>query len=221
MGAGQEDHTGRLLRIVVIDDHQTFAELLAEALDREPDLSCVGMADNMETGVRMCCALSPDLVVLDYRLPGGDGLRAAELILGNDPSTRILMLTGDPTAEAIHRAAAVGICGFLPKDGALGILLDVLRTLRAGEFVVAPALVSRLRLLGRSIDVPGPSLTAREMEVLRLMASGHDVASNSRALAISAHTCRGYVKSILRKLDAHSQLEAVAVATKMGMLGVE
>jgi len=217
MNDGQVDQ----LRIVVIDDHRTFAELLAAALDREPDLDCVGVAHKVETGVALCAAVTPDLVVLDYRLPGGDGLRAAELILANDPSTRILMLTGDPTAQAMHRAASLGICGFLPKDGALGILLDVLRMLRAGEFVVAPALISRLHMLSSTIDSPGPNLTVREMEVLRLMAGGHDVATNARTLGISAHTCRGYVKSILLKLDAHSQLEAVAVAARMGMLGVE
>ncbi len=206
------------LRMVVIDDHRTFAELLASALDREPDLDCVGVAHEVETGVALCAALTPEVVVLDYRLPGGDGLLAAERILGNDPGTRILMLTGDPTAQAIQHAASVGICGFLPKDGALGMLLEALRMMRAGDFVVAPALISGSHMLGRTVEALGPNLTAREMDVLRLMSSGHDVTSNARLLGISAHTCRGYVKSILRKLDAHSQLEAVAVADRMGML---
>lgn len=211
--------TGQAARIVVIDDHRTFAELLAAALNREGDLDCVGMAHGVRTGVELCFELSPDLVILDYRLPDGDGLQAAEQILSRAPDTRIVMLTGDPNVHAIQRAASVGICGFLPKDGALDILLDVVRSVRAGEFVVAPALISRLDLLGgKSVDT-GPSLTVRELEVLRLMAAGQDVSTNARALGISTHTCRGYVKSILQKLDAHTQLEAVVVATKLGLLG--
>jgi DNA-binding NarL/FixJ family response regulator len=208
-----------IARVVVIDDHRTFAELLAAALNREGDLDCVGMAHGVRAGVELCLELAPDLVILDYRLPDGDGLQAAEQILGNAPTTRIVMLTGDPTMLAIQRAASVGVCGFLPKDGALDILLDVVRSVRPGEFVVSPALISRLDLLGRDAVTSGPSLTARELQVLRLMAEGQDVSTNARTLGISAHTCRGYVKSILMKLDAHSQLEAVVAATKLGLLG--
>lgn len=211
--------TGRVVRVVVIDDHRTFAELLAAALNRESDLDCVGMSHGVIAGVEMCAKLSPDLVVLDYRLPDGDGLQASELILANAPNTLILMLTGDPTVHAVHRAAEIGICGFLPKDGELSILLDVIRKVHVGEFVVAPALVSRSNTLERSPKSLAVNLTTRELEVLRLLAAGQSVASNARALGISANTCRGYIKSILIKLDAHSQLEAVATATKLGILG--
>lgn len=213
------EQPARTVRVAVIDDHRTFAELLAAALNREPDLDCVGTSHTVASGVDMCAALSPDLVVLDYRLPDGDGLQAAELILAQSPTTRILMLTGDPTVHAIERAAAIGVSGFLPKDGELSILLDAIRTVRADEFMVAPALVSRLNLLGRKTEPMAVSLTARESEVLQLMAEGQNIVNNAQALGISAHTCRGYVKSILTKLNAHSQLEAVATATKLGILG--
>ncbi|MBP2385740.1 response regulator [Paeniglutamicibacter kerguelensis] len=206
-------------RIVVIDDHATFADLLSGALNREVDLRCIGTANTLEAGVALCIKDEPDLVVIDYRLPDGDGLQGAERILRALPSMRIVMLTGDPTSQAMQRAASLGVCGFLPKDGALSILLDVLRTVRQGEFIVGPALISEL-LKPRQLEVSmNPGLTARELEVLQLMSQGFDVTANARTLAISAHTCRGYVKSILSKLDAHSQLEAVATANRLGLVG--
>lgn len=206
-------------RIVVIDDHATFADLLSGALNREMDLQCIGTANTLEAGIALCIDTEPDLVVIDYRLPDGDGLQGSERILRALPLSRIVMLTGDPTSQAMQRAASLGICGFLPKDGALSILLQVLRTVRHGEFIVGPALISEM-LKSRLPEVSmSPGLTARELEVLQLMGQGFDVVTNARTLGISAHTCRGYVKSILSKLDAHSQLEAVATANKLGLLG--
>lgn len=218
MSSETGDETVSVSRIVVIDDHTTFAELLAGALNREEDLLCVGAAHTLETGVALCLELVPDLVVIDYRLPDGDGLEGAERILRALSAVRIVMLTGDPTAQAMQRAASIGICGFLPKDGALNVLLGVLRTVRQGEFVVGPALISELLKPPPPSVSRNPGLTVRELEVLQLMSQGFDVASNALALGISLHTCRGYVKSILSKLHAHSQLEAVASATKLGLL---
>jgi DNA-binding NarL/FixJ family response regulator len=205
-------------RVVVIDDHRTFADLLADALGREPDFDCVGAASTVADGVAACGELRPDLVVLDYQLPDGDGLQAAERILDRNPAVRIVMLTGIPTGPAIRRAAALGVAGFLPKDGALSALLEVLRSVRVGGFLVAPELISALDPAASGAEGPGPRLTARELDVLRLMSQGYDVSRNAKALGISTNTCRGYVKSILAKLDAHSQLEAVAVAMRLGLL---
>ncbi len=206
-------------RIVVIDDHATFADLLSGALNRETDLQCVGTANTVEAGVALCRELDPDLVVIDYRLPDGDGLQGSERILKVLPSVRIVMLTGDPTSQAMQRAASLGVCGFLPKDGALSVLLEVLRTARQGGFIVGPALMSEMLKPRQPEPSMNPGMTARELEVLQLMSQGFDVVANARTLAISAHTCRGYVKSILSKLNAHSQLEAVATATRLGLVG--
>ena len=211
-----------MIQVLIVDDHTTFTELLLGALDREPDLFTVGTASSVRSAIELSGALAPDLVVMDYHLPDGSGLSAAARILARAPATRIVILTGDPTPEAIEQAAAVGVCAFLPKDGSLADLLDTLRHARNGTFLVHPSLVAQLSARRRLQDHdPGTTaLTRRELDVLQLMAEGNDVKTNALALGISENTCRGYVKSILAKLEAHSQLEAVVTATRLGLVMV-
>jgi DNA-binding NarL/FixJ family response regulator len=202
-------------RVLVVDDHTTFAELLTGALDREPDLTSIGYATTAAAGVSMYLAFRPEVVVMDYHLPDNDGLAAAEQILARAPQARIIMLTADPAAQVLEQAAALGVSAFLPKDGSLTALLQTLRQATPGSMIIHPALLARL---ARPVTPPPPALTQREMDVLHLMAAGHDVRTNARTLGISTSTCRGHTKAILAKLGVHSQLEAVAAATRQGLL---
>ncbi|WP_307094118.1 BTAD domain-containing putative transcriptional regulator [Arthrobacter sp. V1I9] len=131
------------LQILIVDDHTTFSDLLAGALDREPDLHSVGVAKSVASAVTSFRELRPDVVILDLYLPDGSGLDAAERILSEAPKTRIVMLTGNPSQEALCEAARIGICGFLPKDGSLGIVLDTLRHAHVGNMIVNSSLVAR------------------------------------------------------------------------------
>lgn len=115
------------IRVMTINRHRTFTELLASALDRELDLHSVGAADSAHEGADLVRKLAPDVVIIDYRLPDDDGIAAALRILAAAPHTRIVMLAGAPTPAAQRRAAAAGICAFLPKDGSLATLLDAIR----------------------------------------------------------------------------------------------
>lgn len=142
-GAVMTKQETKRLRILIVDDHTTFSDLLAGALDREPDLQSVGAAKSVASAVTMFQDLGPDVVIMDLYLPDGSGLRAAERILAEAPQTRIVMLTGNPSQEALREAARLGICGFLPKDGALGVMLDTLRHAHAGNMIVNPSLVAR------------------------------------------------------------------------------
>ncbi|MBO1269162.1 response regulator [Arthrobacter sp. PO-11] len=132
------------LHIMIVDDHTTFAELLTGALEREPDLRSVGIAKSVASAVAMFPELRPDVVIMDLYLPDGSGLKAAESILAEAPEARIVMLTGNPSQDALREAARMGICAFLPKDGSLSIMLDTLRHARAGNMIVHPSLVARL-----------------------------------------------------------------------------
>jgi DNA-binding NarL/FixJ family response regulator len=211
-------------RVLVIDDHQTFAELLAGALDREPDLLSIGHATTAREGIALCERLQPDVVVMDVQLPDLDGFAATRKIVAASPEVRVVVLTAHATAEFVAKAAEAGACGFMPKDGALAIMLDTLRSCRRGSLSVHPALITRLTA---SPEPPAsaasslPPLTDREREVLQCMGNGQDVRAIARQLNISVHTCRGYVKALLAKLGAHSQLEAVVIAAKAGILQLE
>jgi ActR/RegA family two-component response regulator len=134
--------TAERLRILIVDDHTTFSELLTGALDREQDLQSVGVAKSVASAVTMFQDLKPDVILMDLHLQDGSGLEVAERILSEAPESRIVMLTGSPSQEALGEAARMGICGFLPRDGALGVMLDTLRHAHVGSMIVNPSLLA-------------------------------------------------------------------------------
>ena len=209
------------LRVLVVDDHSTFAELLTGAIDREPDLVSVGHATTGAAGVAMFDKLRPDVVLMDLQLPDIDGFAATAQIVAISPQARVIMLTAHVTVAVVAAAAASGVCGFLPKDGHLADMLKTVRTAEPGNLAVDPALLARLigqpQAPSRTLARP---LSQRELTVLTRMADGKDVTSIARELRISAHTCRGHVKAVLDKLGAHSQLEAVVIAVRIGLIAI-
>ncbi|WP_461189328.1 response regulator [Arthrobacter sp. Z4-13] len=152
--AAAATETAERLRVLIVDDHTTFSSLLAGALDREPDLQSVGAAASVTSAVSMFRDLEPDVVIMDMYLPDGSGLEAAERILAEAPETRIIMLTGNPSQEALRGAARAGVCGFLPKDGALGAMLDTLRHARTGSMIVTPSLLTGWGSATDSLPIP-------------------------------------------------------------------
>jgi len=206
--------------VVIIDDHRVFAELLSLALEGEDDFKCLGHAQGVAEGAAMVDALRPDLVVMDVKLGDGDGVAATAELTARYPDLRVVILTAYVEQRLLQRAAAANACALLPKNGELVGMLDVLRTARRGGFTVHPELLHRL--VG-SRDIPvqrQPDLTKREREVLQMLAAGLDARLIAREMGISVNTCRGYVKSLLAKLGAHSQLEAVAIAMRHGLIHV-
>ncbi|MBD3782557.1 MAG: response regulator transcription factor [Micrococcales bacterium] len=215
--AGTDGSTTR--RVLVVDDHRTFTELLGRAIAAEPDLDWVGAAHTVEEAVARTRALRPDAVVMDVQVGEGDGLDATATLLGMLPELRVVVLTAYATQSLLERAMSVGACALLPKDGTLEDLLAALRDTDGDGFRVHPALLRRLlELRSRTVDPDPVRLTAREDEVLHLLADGLDPSAIAQRLGISRHTSRGYVSALLTKLDAHSQLEAVAVARRRGLL---
>jgi DNA-binding NarL/FixJ family response regulator len=205
-------------RVVVIDQHRIFAELLSMVMAGEPDLECVGHAQTVSAGLALSEELRPDVVVIDERLGDGDGVEAAARLAARDPALRVLLLTARVDRSLLHRAAVAGACALVPKDGELTAMLQAVRTARRGSFMVHPEL---LRQLVASPDIPAPRtppLTAREQSVLQLLAGGAEVRVIANELGISINTCRSHVKSLLSKMGAHSQLEAVAAATRHGLV---
>jgi DNA-binding NarL/FixJ family response regulator len=215
----------RKTTVAIIDDHQTLLDLLSYAMGGEDDIAVVGTATSGADGLRMVELARPDVVLLDFVLPDIDGVSVAAELVQLHPEVRVVMLTASEDSGLISRAAAAGAAGFVAKTSALDQVLDAIRSARAGLMVVDPVFLAGL-LTGRSRAAEGargagagqPVLTPRELEVLQLLGTGLDPRSIARQLSISLHTCRGYVKSMLAKLDCHSQLEAVVTAGRLGLL---
>jgi DNA-binding NarL/FixJ family response regulator len=206
-------------RVLVVDDHLTFAELLARALDAEDDMACVGHARDADEAVRLVGQLRPDVVLMDLELPGRDGISVTAQLTAEYPDLKVLILTAHAGAGELTRAGAAGACGFLAKDGSLDDVLDALRTAHRGSLMLSAQLAAGFAE-EPATGAGDAGLTPRELEVLRLLGQGRDPRGIARELGVSLYTCRGYVKSVLAKLDVHSQLEAVVVASRSGLIRV-
>ena len=211
-------------RVLVVDDHRALAESLALAIDSQPDLECAGTAATAAAARRLAAEEVPDILLIDVQLPDGDGIDVAAGLHVSRPEMRIVVLTGHTDVAVLARAAEAGVCGFLPKESGVTDVLWALGTARSGGMVVDGATLSavldRVARLKRSQAPPQVThdLTEREMEVLHAMGTGMDPQAIAVRLGVSVHTARGHVKNILSKLDCHSQLEAVVMAIRRGML---
>lgn len=208
------------LGILVVDDHQVFAQLVAVMLSQHSDLECLGIASGVDSALAMADALEPDIVLMDVQLRDGDGIAATAELVRRRPGVRVVVLSAFIDRALMRRAADAGACSLLPKDGDLAEMLHAIRNARSGDFVVQPRLLREL-VSDRRVPSPRlPSLTTRELDVLRLLAAGLDASVIAQELGISVNTCRGYVKNLLAKMGAHSQLEAVVIAMRNGLIGM-
>jgi len=213
----------RQARVLVVDDHNAVAQAVAMAIESQPDLLCVGTAGTVEEARRLAAELAPDVVLIDVQLPDGDGIDAAAELRRSNPRVRVLVLTAHTAVGVLARAASAGVCGFLPKESSIHEVLKAIRVARDGGMIVngatLTAVLDRIATANGQPQVTAADLfTPRELDVLRGLASGSDPQSIARDLGMSVNTSRGHVKSILGKLGAHSQLEAVVIAMRRGLL---
>lgn len=207
------------MTVLVVDDHRTFTDLVCMAIDAQDELHCVGAAQDAATARAMVEQHRPDIVVMDVRLGDDDGLSLTRELVRRHPLLRVIVLTAEPGPLVLRRAAQAGACALLPKGGAFEDLREVLVATSTRGLVVQPELLRALMADPASDDAAAhPVLTPQEERVIQLLAAGRDVRGISGELGISVHTCRGYVKSLLHKLHAHSQLEAVAAARAAGIV---
>lgn len=195
-----------MIRILIVDDHQVFAEALGMAIDISPDLECVGVARTLQASLELAAA-APDVVVVDYDLPSADGIEYARRLVANGFEGRFLMLSAHLSTDVEARAGEAGIQGFLHKSSSLTSVLAMIREVAKGRSFRA-----------RSDVHAAPRLSKRQREVLELMGEGADPAVIAERLYISTHTARGHVKAVMKKLGASSQLEAVVIGLRSGLL---
>ena len=208
-------------KVLVVDDHRAFAEAVGLTINSQPDMQCVAIARNAEEALAKVVAICPDIVLLDLGLPGKSGIDALVEIKRIRPETRVLLISGVVTPEALIQAADAGADGYVHKEAALTAVINAIRN--SNDMVVADR--RALATINLTADIsPTESandayaLTAREQEVLVLLADGVPAKMIAKQLGITLNTCRGYVRSILQKLDTHSQLSAVVKAAQLGLL---
>lgn len=210
-----------MIRVLLVDDHTVFVETLSVALGTRKDMTIVGVTTTASEGLEAIATLQPDVALLDVGLPDFNGIELARKLRTASPSTRVVMLTGITDPSLFPQAMAAGACGYLIKEASLEEVADAVRRAHAGQVVVPERSMGRLLETTPPQKGTGSDLTDRELEVLALLGSGSDAKTIARSLGITWHTTRSYVKSILLKLDAHSQLEAVAKATRLGIFNTE
>jgi len=212
-------------RVLIVDDHRIVREGLSALLARQPGVEVVGEAASAAQAVEQVDACSPHVVLMDYSLPGGDGPAATAAIRERRPDVAVVFLSGDDGEDALFAAVEAGAVGYLDKSEAASVIADAVRRAAAGEMLVPHEVLSRLiqRQRRRALDERNrdrivEGLTAREVEILRLMADGLDNQQIADRLHISYLTVRGHVRNLLLKLDCHNKLAAVARAISYGLI---
>jgi DNA-binding NarL/FixJ family response regulator len=205
-----------VITILLVDDHPVVRHGLRGMLDAEADLSVVGAASSGTEGLALATELRPDIVLMDLRMPDGDGVEATGRILAQVPGTRVMVLTTYESDRDILRAIEAGACGYLLKDASPAELADAVRAAARGETVLAPSVAS---VLVRQVRRPAPpALSARETEVLRLVAGGLTNADIGKRLFISEATVKTHLLRAFAKLDVTDRTAAVTTAMAQGWL---
>jgi DNA-binding NarL/FixJ family response regulator len=206
-----------MITILLVDDHPVVRAGLRGMLEAELDLRVVGEAASGAEAVVAAAALAPDVILMDLRMPGGDGASATERILRSGSRSRIVVLTTYESDADILRAVEAGASGYLLKDASRGDLATAVRAAARGETVLAPSVAGKLL---RQVRQPAqPGLSPREIEVLGLVARGLTNADIGRELHISEATVKTHLLRIFSKLDVADRTAAVTTAMARGLLG--
>ncbi len=210
----------REIRVLVVDDHAVLASSLSHVLDAEDGLTCVGVATTLEKARTLIQTTSPDVMLLDHRLPDGDGIAAIGELRALRPELKIVVLTASAADHVLVQAIEAGASGFMSKTRSLNEVTSAVRAAASGEALISPEMLARLLpRLSRSASAARPQeLTEREREVLDLLADGLTNAAIAERLVVSVHTVRNHIANLSAKLGAHSKLEALSIAVREGLL---
>jgi DNA-binding NarL/FixJ family response regulator len=217
------------IRVLIVDDHALFRRGLQMVLEGEPDISVVGEASDGHEATERAEATTPDVVLMDVRMPRRTGIEATRTIKDAQPSTKILMLTISDEEADLYEAIKAGASGYLLKEISIEEVASAVRSVHAGQSLISPSMASKLLNEFASMvkrrdernQMPGPRLTDRELEVLKLVAKGMNNRDIGQALFISENTVKNHVRNILEKLHLHSRMEAVVYAVREKLLDIK
>ena len=205
-----------MIRVMLVDDHPVVREGLRGMLEAEPDLTVVSEAGSGEEAVAVARAVEADVILMDLRMRNLDGVGATERILAEHPARKVVVLTTYETDADILRAVEAGAAGYLLKDASRADLANAIRAAARGETVLAPSVAGKL--VDRVRRPVQHTLSAREVEVLTLVAKGLTNADIGRALHISEATVKTHLLRTFGKLDVSDRTAAVTTAMSLGLL---
>lgn len=214
------------VRVVLVDDQPLVRSGLRVLMADHPELEVVGEAATGAEAVRLVADLGPDVVVMDIRMPGMDGIEATRLITAGPATTRVLVLTTFDEDDHVYGALRAGASGFVVKDMALDDILAAIRVVAAGDALIAPGVTRRLiaDFIGRPATAPERSprpvegITEREREVLTLVGRGRSNTEIAEDLFITVATAKSHVSRLLTKLGARDRVQLVITAYEMGLV---
>jgi DNA-binding NarL/FixJ family response regulator len=222
--SGDED----VIRVLIADDQALFRRGLYVVLGTEDQIDVVAEAENGEEAIAKVEELAPDVVLMDVRMPRVNGIDAARQIRDISPSTKILMLTVSDEEDDLYEAIKAGANGYLLKEISVEEVAEAIRAVVQGQSLISPSMASKLlnefNSLAKKADerqqFPAPTLTSRELEVLKLVAKGMSNREIADDLFISENTVKNHVRNILEKLHLHSRMEAVIYAVRERLLDI-
>ena len=204
------------IRILIADDHPVVREGLVALIDRQPDMVVVAEASSGREAVAQFLLLHPDVLLVDLRMPEMDGAEAIAAIRETAPGARAIVLTTYGSEEDVHRGLLAGAKAYILKDAPRQELIDCIHGVHAGRTLIPPEIAAKI-----AERVGTSALTAREIEVLRLVAEGIPNKGIATALSISESTVKTHISSLLSKLDAADRTQAVTIALRRGLLRLE
>ena len=220
---------GDAIRVLIVDDHALFRRGLEMVLEQEDDVDVAGEAGDGAEAIEKAQELMPDVVLMDVRMPRRGGIEATQAIKDLIPHVKILMLTISDEEADLYEAIKAGASGYLLKEISIEEVADAVRQVHAGQSLISPSMASKLltefatmvKRRDERTQVPGPRLTDRELEVLKLVAKGMNNRDIGSELFISENTVKNHVRNILEKLHLHSRMEAVVYAVREKLLDIK
>jgi DNA-binding NarL/FixJ family response regulator len=208
------------IRVLIVDDHPVTREGLHAALDLAKDVLIVGEAESGEDAVSKVGELSPDIVFMDVRMPGMNGIQATRLIRERHPETRVILFTIDESRASLSEAIQAGVSGYLLKDAKVEELINAAQNAMQGKAVIHPSLtqafIEEVQLVGKPSGAA--PLSPREVEILQKIAYGATTKEVADQLGISFHTVKTHLERIFEKLGANDRAQAVAIAIRQGLV---
>lgn len=213
------------IRVLVVDDQPVFTEMLRVVLDMQDDIKVVGMAFTGDEGLKMAIETRPDVLLVDYHMPGMSGLEVIQGLREAGEETTVVVLTADTGEAVMAEAIAAGAAGYITKQQALSEVVQAVRTASEGEPVVPPFMIPRIlshfhrqQQREQQAELLKARLSAREIEILEQLARGKSNEAISEIFVLSPNTVRTHIQNVIKKMGVHSKLEATTLALQLEII---